>query len=59
MHSIQASVSKSVPNLTTLMLGENNVAELADLDALQGFARLTHVCLIDNPVASKEVCRAL
>ena len=37
------------------MLTQNNLAELADLDALQGFAKLTHLSLIENPVASKEV----
>ena len=38
------------------MLTQNNIAELADLDALQGFPKLTHVSLVENPVASKEVC---
>ncbi|RQM04635.1 hypothetical protein DH86_00004179 [Scytalidium sp. 3C] len=34
--SIQATLSKSIPNLTTLVLTSNNFAELADLDPLAG-----------------------
>jgi len=52
--SISESMSKSVPNLHTLVLTNNNVAELADLDPLQGFAKLTYVSLVGNPVANKE-----
>ena len=37
------------------MLSQNFVAELADLDPLAEFGRLTHVSLVENPVASKEV----
>ncbi len=57
--SIQPGLSKSIPGLTTLVLTQNNVAELADLDSLQGFQKLTHVSLMENPVASKEVCQSL
>lgn len=39
-----------------MVLTQNNVSELADLDALQGFSKLTHVSFMDNPVANKEVC---
>ncbi|KAK5115633.1 U2 snRNP complex subunit [Meristemomyces frigidus] len=52
--SIQPSLAKSIPNLSTLVLTSNNIGELADLDPLQGFAKLTHVSLVENPVASKE-----
>lgn len=52
--SIQTSVSKSIPNLSTLVLTQNNISELTDLDPLQGFAKLTHVSLAENPVTSKE-----
>ncbi|KAK4544830.1 hypothetical protein LTR36_003734 [Oleoguttula mirabilis] len=52
--SLQPSLAKSLPNLSTLVLTQNNVSELADLDPLQGFAKLTHVSLAENPVASKE-----
>nr|POF03513.1 u2 small nuclear ribonucleoprotein a' [Quercus suber] len=52
--SLQQSLSKSLPNLHTLVLTQNKVAELADLDPLQGFLKLTYVSLVDNPVTSKE-----
>ena len=54
--SIQPSLSKSAPNLKTLVLTQNNVSELADLDPLQAFAKLTHVSLLECPVASREAC---
>ena len=57
MSSVQAGLAKSIPNLSTLVLTQNNVSELADLDPLQGFLKLTHVSLLENPVASKEVGR--
>lgn len=56
MATIQPSLAKSLPSLRTLVLTQNNLAELADLDPLQGFEKLTHVSLVENPVASKEVC---
>ena len=46
---------KSVPALNTLVLTQNNVAELADLEVLRGFKKLTFVSLVDNPVTNKEV----
>lgn len=53
--AIQGSVANSIPNLRHLVLSSNHVAELADLDVLAGFARLTHLVLADNPVTKKEV----
>lgn len=47
---------KSVPALNTLVLTQNNVAELADLEVLRGFKKLTFLSLVDNPVTNKEVC---
>ncbi|KAI4209857.1 MAG: hypothetical protein LQ351_007211 [Letrouitia transgressa] len=44
----------AIPNLTTLVLTANHFAELADLDVLQKFARLTHLSLLENPVTRKE-----
>ncbi|KAF7869794.1 hypothetical protein EAF04_004578 [Stromatinia cepivora] len=52
--SISPALSKSLPNLTTLVLTSNNVAELADLDALAGCARLTSLVLMENPVTRKD-----
>jgi len=53
---IEKNVTKSVPALNTLVLTQNNVAELADLEVLRGFEKLTFLSLVDNPVANKEVC---
>lgn len=52
---IQPSVAQSIPNLTTLVLTSNNIAELADLDALGTLPKLTHLVLLENPVTRKEV----
>ncbi|GAB0138614.1 U2 snRNP complex subunit [Epichloe bromicola] len=52
--SIQATLPNAVPNLTNLVLASNELGELADLDVLRGFGRLTHLVLADNPVARKE-----
>ncbi|KAL8803794.1 MAG: hypothetical protein Q9223_006058 [Gallowayella weberi] len=54
VNSIQATLANSIPNLTTLVLTSNNVAELADLDPLRNFTRLTHLTLLENPVTRKE-----
>ena len=53
--SIQPTLSHSIPNLTNLQLDSNNLRELADLDPLGPFPRLTHLVLRDNPVTKKEV----
>jgi len=52
--SIQPSLANSIPNLTTLVLTANNFAELADLDVLASFRKLTHLVLMENPVTRKE-----
>ncbi|KAK1750969.1 U2 small nuclear ribonucleoprotein A [Echria macrotheca] len=52
--TIQASMPNSVPNLKNLVLASNSLAELADLDVLGRFGRLTHLVLVDNPVTKKE-----
>ncbi|ORY64958.1 leucine-rich repeat-domain-containing protein [Pseudomassariella vexata] len=52
--SIQPTLAKSIPNLTNLQLESNNLTELADLDTLGSFPRLTHLVLRDNPVTKKE-----
>lgn len=53
--SIQASLPNAIPNLQKLVLASNSIAELADLDVLAGFKRLTHLVLAENPVTKKEV----
>ncbi|KAI9679455.1 MAG: U2 snRNP complex subunit [Caeruleum heppii] len=52
--TIAPTLATSIPNLKTLVLTENNLAELADLDPLSSFPRLTHLVLMDNPVTRKE-----
>ncbi|PNY25565.1 U2 small nuclear ribonucleoprotein A, partial [Tolypocladium capitatum] len=52
--SIQPGLVKAVPNLKHLVLASNNMAELADLDVLGTFPRLTHLVLVDNPVTKKD-----
>lgn len=55
MATIQPNLPNAIPNLTNLVLASNNLSELADLDVLGKFARLTHLVLMDNPVTKKEV----
>ncbi|KJZ78036.1 U2 small nuclear ribonucleoprotein A' [Hirsutella minnesotensis 3608] len=56
--SIQPGLAKAAPNLKNLVLASNNVEELADLDPLGGFPRLTHLILAENPVTKKEHYRS-
>ncbi|KAF3483086.1 U2 small nuclear ribonucleoprotein A [Arthroderma uncinatum] len=51
---IQPSLATSIPNLTTLVLTANNFSELADLEPLKTFPKLTHLSLLENPVTRKE-----
>ena len=53
--AVQPALPTAVPNLRNLVLAGNNLGELADLDVLGRFARLTHLVLVDNPVTKKEV----
>lgn len=53
--SIQPTLVNSIPLLTNLQLEGNDIKELADLDPLGSFSRLTHLVLKDNPVTKKEV----
>ncbi|MCJ1433411.1 U2 snRNP complex subunit [Xylographa pallens] len=53
--SIQPNLAISLPNLTTLVLTSNNFAELADLDTLRQFPKLTHLTLLENPVTRREI----
>lgn len=53
--NIQPNLSSSIPNLHTLVLTKNRLAELADLDPLAGFTKLVYLTLLNNPVTSKQV----
>ncbi|KAG0263208.1 U2 small nuclear ribonucleoprotein A' [Linnemannia exigua] len=46
-----------LPNLTTLVLTNNAIAELSDLQGLAGGAVLEHLVLLDNPVTKKKYYR--
>ncbi|KAJ9669605.1 U2 snRNP complex subunit [Coniosporium apollinis] len=52
--SIQPTLHKTVPNLSTLVLTQNQMAELADLEPLAHFPKLTHLSLVENPVTGRE-----
>ncbi|KAL2172874.1 hypothetical protein VTG60DRAFT_52 [Thermothelomyces hinnuleus] len=52
--TIQPTLPNAIPSLRNLVLTSNNLNELADLDVLGKFPRLTHLVLMDNPVTKKE-----
>lgn len=52
--SISPSLHLSVPNLTTLVLTNNNVTELGDLEPLKDLRNLTYLSLLGNPVREKK-----
>jgi U2 small nuclear ribonucleoprotein A' len=52
---IQPACPTSIPSLRNLVLAGNQLGELADLDVLGKWERLTHLVLVDNPVTKKEV----
>lgn len=54
--ALQPTLPAAIPGLRNLVLAGNNLGELADLDVLGRFGRLTHLVLVDNPVTKKEVC---
>ncbi|KAJ8517023.1 hypothetical protein ONZ45_g5710 [Pleurotus djamor] len=52
--SVSASLHLSVPNLTTLVLTNNNISELGDLEPLKDVKSLKYLSLIGNPVREKK-----
>ncbi|KAL1311781.1 hypothetical protein AAFC00_001865 [Neodothiora populina] len=52
--TIANGLSKSIGNLHTLVLTQNQIAELADIEPLSGLKKLIHLSLVENPVTSKE-----
>jgi len=52
--SISPSLYLSVPNLTTLVLTNNNIAELGDLEPLKELKGLQYLSLMGNPVREKK-----
>ncbi|KAF5314080.1 hypothetical protein D9611_006766 [Ephemerocybe angulata] len=55
--NISPSLHLSAPNLTTLVLTNNDIAELGDLEPLKEFKHLTFLSLIGNPVREKKYYR--
>ncbi|KAF8640985.1 hypothetical protein AX17_000630 [Amanita inopinata Kibby_2008] len=52
--SISSSIHLSVPNLTTLVLTQNNIAEIGNLEPLKELKHLKFLSLIGNPVREKK-----
>ncbi|KAJ3718374.1 leucine-rich repeat-domain-containing protein [Lentinula raphanica] len=52
--SISPSIHLSVPNLTTLILTNNDIAELGDLEPLKELKNLKYLSLLGNPVREKK-----
>ncbi|KAF8736740.1 hypothetical protein AX14_014063 [Amanita brunnescens Koide BX004] len=52
--NISTSIHLSVPNLTTLVLNNNNIAELGDLEPLKELKQLKYLSLMGNPVREKK-----
>ncbi|EKM83478.1 hypothetical protein AGABI1DRAFT_96468 [Agaricus bisporus var. burnettii JB137-S8] len=52
--SISASLHLSAPNLTTLVLTNNALAEMGDLEPLKDVRHLQYLSLLGNPVTEKK-----
>jgi len=52
--NISPSLHLSAPNLTTLILTNNNITELGDLEPLKGVKGLKYLSLLGNPVTEKK-----
>lgn len=52
--SISSQLATTLPNLRTLILTSNAIAELTDIIYLSGLKKLTFLSLMDNPVSRKE-----
>ncbi|KAG5654035.1 hypothetical protein H0H81_008051 [Sphagnurus paluster] len=52
--TISPSIHLSLPNLTTLVLTNNNIAELGDLEPLKELKHLKYISLLGNPVREKK-----
>jgi len=54
IESISPIIGSSCPNLTTLVLTSNSIAELGDLEPLRECHKLSFLSVLDNPVARKD-----
>ncbi|EAU93140.1 small nuclear ribonucleoprotein polypeptide A [Coprinopsis cinerea okayama7 len=57
IQTISPSIHLSVPNLTLLVLTNNNISELGDLEPLKELKHLTFLSLVGNPVQEKKYYR--
>ncbi|KAF2728987.1 U2 small nuclear ribonucleoprotein A [Polyplosphaeria fusca] len=55
--NIQANIASNIPNVNTIVLSRNRIAELADLEPLQGLKKLEYLAMNGNPVTSKDKYR--
>ncbi|KZT06322.1 L domain-like protein [Laetiporus sulphureus 93-53] len=55
--SVSPALHLSVPNLTTLVLTNNNITELGDLEPLKDLKNLLYLSLLGNPVREKKYYR--
>ncbi|ORX59879.1 U2 snRNP-specific A [Piromyces finnis] len=54
---IDLELPKSLPNLESLILTNNQIQELGDLDVLGEMKKLKYLSLMDNPVVTKKYYR--
>lgn len=54
---IDLDLPKSLPNLETLILTNNQIQELGDLDIIGEMKNLKYLSLMDNPVVTKKYYR--
>jgi len=52
--AISPSIHLSAPNLTSLVLTNNGIAELGDLEPLKELRKLKYLSLMGNPVREKK-----
>ncbi|KAF9535467.1 leucine-rich repeat-domain-containing protein [Crepidotus variabilis] len=54
IQNISPSIHLSAPNLTTLVLTNNNICELGDLEPLKELRHIKYISLLGNPVQEKK-----
>lgn len=55
---VAENLQENLPSLTSLLLINNNITELADLDPLTSVVTLEHLSLMRNPVTHKQHYRS-
>ncbi|KAI8057882.1 L domain-like protein [Syncephalis plumigaleata] len=54
INKIASEIGEQLPNLQTLVLTNNALADLSDLASLHDVKQLTHIVLLDNPVIRRD-----